>query len=282
MALLRRHGAHLLRLAGLVATTGLLGLGDPALAQGAAASAPDGLDLSANMRLRYEAIDGQARPGFNDSDDLLALRTILTAQYKSGPIRLAAELYDSRAWLADHRTPISTNEVNTLELVQAHAAIDLPGALGRGTTVSLQGGRFLLNIGSRRLVAADDYRNTTNGYTGLKADIGAGRLRGTLVYVLPQVRLPDDLDAILDNRPRIDRESFDLVLWAARWPGRSRSARQRPSSASTISASAMRRAARPVTGRSTPSGDESSVIPSPVRSITRPRQSPSSAMSAAA
>ena len=31
-----------------------------------------------------------------------------------------------------------------------------------------QAGRFTLNLGSRRLVAADDYRNATNGYTGLK------------------------------------------------------------------------------------------------------------------
>jgi hypothetical protein len=173
-----------------------------------------GLDLSGSVRLRYETIDGQPRVGFNASDELINLRTILTAQYRHGPVRIAAELYDSRAYLADRGTPVTTGEVNAAELVQAYVAVDEPNALGAGTTFSLQGGRFLLNIGSRRLVAADDYRNTTNGYTGLRADIAArGGVRGTFIYVLPQVRLPDDLTALLDNRLKVDRESFDQVLW---------------------------------------------------------------------
>jgi hypothetical protein len=185
----------------------------PAFAQTAPTPA-DGLDLSGSLRLRYETIDGQPRPGFNASDDLLSLRTILGAQYRRGQIRVAAEVYDSRAYLADRGTPVTTGEVNAVELVQAYVAVDAPGAFGPGTSLALQGGRFLLNIGSRRLVAADDYRNTTNSYTGVKADIAArGGFKATLIYVLPQTRLPDDLDALLDNRQRIDRESFDQVLW---------------------------------------------------------------------
>jgi hypothetical protein len=76
------------------------------------------------MRLRYETVDGQVRPGFNASDDLLDLRTIMTATYKSGPFQIGGELYDSRSWLAKARTPISTNEVNALELVQAWVGAD--------------------------------------------------------------------------------------------------------------------------------------------------------------
>jgi len=185
----------------------------PAFAQIAPVPA-DGLDLSGSLRLRYETIDGQPRPGFNASDDLLSLRTILGAQYRRGQVRIAAEVYDSRAYLADRGTPVTTGEVNAVELVQAYVAVDTPGAFGPGTSLALQGGRFLLNIGSRRLVAADDYRNTTNSYTGVKADIAArGGFKATLIYVLPQARLPDTIDALLDNRQRIDRESFDQVLW---------------------------------------------------------------------
>ena len=66
-----------------------------------------------------------------------------------------------------------------------------------------------LNLGSRRLVAADDYRNTTNGYTGLRADLKTrGGLTATAIYVLPQIRLPDDLPSVLDQDVRWDRESF--------------------------------------------------------------------------
>src|SRR5882757_2857705 len=103
MACLRPSRAPFPRLTPSAAALALFAFGGPAWAQGTPAPAPDGLDLSASMRLRYETIDGQARPGFNESDDLLNLRTILSAQYKTGPVRIAAEIYDSRAWLADRR-----------------------------------------------------------------------------------------------------------------------------------------------------------------------------------
>jgi hypothetical protein len=89
----------------------------PAMAQ-SAPPARDGFDIHGSMRLRYETIDGQVRPGFNPSDELVDLRTIVTATYRNGPFRAGAEVYDSRSWLANSRTPISTNEVNALEPVQ--------------------------------------------------------------------------------------------------------------------------------------------------------------------
>lgn len=178
------------------------------------ATAEDGLTLSANTRLRYETIEGQPRTGFNESDDLFNIRTIVTGEYRSGPLRLGAELYDSRVYGGDAGTPITTNEVNSVELVQAYVGYEVPYAFGTGTKLELQAGRFTLNLGSRRLVAADDYRNTTNGYTGLRADFSLpDNLSATLIYTLPQVRLPDNRPDLVDNRAKFDRESFDLVLW---------------------------------------------------------------------
>ncbi len=173
------------------------------------------LELSGSTRIRYEAIDGQARPGFNSSDELVNVRTILTADYHIDPqVHLVAELWDSRVYGANRTTPISTSEVNTLEPAQLYVGVALPGALGKGTKVDLQAGRFLLALGSRRLVAADEYRNTTNSSTGVRADIAApGGWKATLVYVLPQQRRPTDLDSLLHNGVALDRESFDLVLW---------------------------------------------------------------------
>jgi Alginate export len=180
----------------------------------APAFAEEDLTLSANTRVRYERIDGQPRVGFNDSDDLLNVRTIVTGEYRTGNFRVGAELFDSRVYGGDIGTPITTNEVNTLELVQAYIGYDAPNAFGSGTKLNLQAGRFTLNLGSRRLVAADDYRNTTNGYTGVRADIGlTNGLSATFIYTLPQVRLPDARGEIVDNRVEIDRENFDLVLW---------------------------------------------------------------------
>jgi hypothetical protein len=170
--------------------------------------------ISATERVRAEAIDGQARAGFNEADQLLNFRTTLLVEYDTGPVKLAAELWDSRVYGANRGTPISTGEVNALEPVQAFADVRLGAALGRGSTTTVQLGRFMLNLGSRRLVAADDYRNTTNGYTGVRADFATkSGWRATAIYTLPQQRRPDDLDALLDNDVAPDREGFDLVLW---------------------------------------------------------------------
>lgn len=175
---------------------------------------PDGFKLSGSSRLRYEALDGQPRAGLPYNDEQLAVRTAIFAEYAKGPIRIGGELYDSRAWLHEPSDALSSNEVNTLELVQAYVAADLDAPLGAGSKLNLQAGRFTLNLGSRRLVAADDYRNTTNGYTGLRADLRTGEgITATGIYVLPQLRLPDDRSSLEDHTIQRDRESFNLQLW---------------------------------------------------------------------
>lgn len=175
----------------------------------------EALELSASVRARFETIDGQARAGFNSSDDLFSFRTILTADYHITPdVHVVAELWDSRAYNGNRGSPISTGEVNTLEPAQAYLGVTLPGAFGKGSKIDLQAGRFLLALGSRRLVAADDYRNTTNSSTGIRADVAVpGGWKATLVYVLPQQRFPNDLDSLLDNDVALDKESFETVLW---------------------------------------------------------------------
>jgi hypothetical protein len=181
------------------------------LAMPAMAVAADGLDLSGTMRLRYEAIANQPRAGFDRNDDLINLRTTLSAKYASGPFTIAGELWDSRAYGEDPGTPFTTGEVNTLELLQAY--VGWQSNIG-STKASAQLGRFMLNIGSRRLVGADDYRNTTNGYTGLRGDIVTrGGVTATAIYVLPQQRRPDSPSSLRDNKVAFDHEGFDLVLW---------------------------------------------------------------------
>lgn len=201
-----------MRLVSLCLALGAIGTGAPVAAQGKPTT--EGFSLSGTSRLRYEAIDGQARAGFNTSDDLLNLRTTLLADYTDGPVRIAAELWDSRVYGGDAGTPIGTGEVNPVELVQAFVEVKIRDMIGAGSTATVQAGRFMLNLGSRRLVAADDYRNTTNGYTGLHADLGwRGGWKARLLYTLPQQRRPDDPVELRGNGIALDREGFDLVLW---------------------------------------------------------------------
>jgi hypothetical protein len=202
-----------LTIASLFAAGALTARAEPPTLQRAIGD-PVGFKLSGSTRVRHEVLDGQPRAGLPAEDEQLALRTTLFAEYDAGTVRIGGEIYDSRAWLHTPGDALTTNEVNALELVQAYVAADFDAPFGAKSRLGLQAGRFMLNLGSRRLVAADDYRNTTNGYTGLRADLRtAGGIEVTAIYVLPQQRLPDDRAALEANAVRWDRESFDLQLW---------------------------------------------------------------------
>lgn len=175
---------------------------------------PDNLKVFGSIRLRYEALDGQFRPGFDARDDLWSIRSTLFAEWNTGPIRVGGEIFDSRAYDTDAGSVLTTGEVNPVELVQAYLAADIDSPFGKGSKLTLQAGRFTMNLGSRRLVAADDYRNTTNGYTGLRADLGlADRTSATLFYTLPQQRRPDSFEDLRANRVEFDREDRSLRLF---------------------------------------------------------------------
>lgn len=179
-------------------------------------AAPEGLSASGSIRTRYEALTGQFRPGFDDDDDSVVIRTRLFAEYDTGPIRIGGELIDSRAYDTDPASPVSASEVNALEPVQAYIGADLGAAFGAGSAATFDVGRFVMDVGSRRLVADDTFRNTTNGFTGARFGwAGKGKKHLQLFFVLPQTRLPSDKESVLDNEVKLDRESFDLTFWGA-------------------------------------------------------------------
>jgi hypothetical protein len=173
------------------------------------------LKLSGSIRVRYEALQGQFRPGLQEDDDLVALRSSLVADWARGHWRLYGEVTDSRAYATHDGGVLTGSEVNALEPVQAFVAREFHEPSGSGNSAAVQLGRFTLNLGSRRLVASDEYRNTQTGYTGLRADLRlASKAQATLIYVLPQQRRPDAPAALRDNKVGLDHEGTDQQLWA--------------------------------------------------------------------
>lgn len=177
----------------------------------AAGEAGDPFTVSASSRLRLESIDGQFRPApVPQTDTMVSLRTEIAASYDAGPVRFSAEVWDARAWGQDARSSANTSEVNAFEFVQVNAQV----ALGGKSTLTL--GRYTLDLGNRRMVARQRFRNTTNAFTGahLALDGGAGR-KLDLMFALPHQRLPDDVDGIRSDRVKWDRENFDVMFFGA-------------------------------------------------------------------
>lgn len=189
---------------------------EPAWSLEKALGSPAGLTVQLNIRARLDQIDGQARPGFNAHDTTVNLRTALFVEYDAGDWRIGGELIDARVYGGNRGSPVSANDVNAFEPAQLYLAYDRAGAFGAGSRATIKAGRMVLNLGSRRLVSADTYRNTSQTYGGVYADLAGGGWRGEFYYVLPSTRLPEGMDDVLSNRVAFDRESFDTVLWGGR------------------------------------------------------------------
>ncbi len=185
------------------------------LALSAQAQTPaSGFSYSGMVRARYEALEGQSRAGLGASDDVFSLRSQVLAEYRQPGWRIGAELYDSRTYGAGRGSANGANDVNAVEMVQAYGIVDGLEPFAGGPKLALQAGRFTMPLGSRRLIAAEDYRNTNNGFTGLKADARwTGGTSATAFYVLPQQRRPDSAAAIRNNSIALDHEGFDQQMW---------------------------------------------------------------------
>ncbi|WP_226634635.1 alginate export family protein [Novosphingobium profundi] len=177
---------------------------------------PEGLTVEGHVRARYEAIDNQFRPGRARSSDALLLRSDLQVTYDAGPVEVGGEITDSRAYGGGEGSSLGTTEVNALAVTQAYVAFDFGAALGKGTSARLQAGRFTMDLGSRRLVARNRFRNTINAFTGFRADwTGTGGEAVSAFYTMPVRRLPGDRDGILDNQVHADSQGFDQTFWGA-------------------------------------------------------------------
>lgn len=187
----------------------------------AALGAPENLVISGSMRARIEAIDGQFRPIAAQDDAMLSMQTTLFVEYRPGPVRLGAELFDARGYFQKPLSSAGTGEVNALEMAQLYVGLDLGETLGAGSLGTLTAGRFTMNIGSRRLIARNAFRNSVNAFTGLRLDwtgagqAGGGRDRATVFWAMPHLRLPRDPRSIRRNEVEFDRESTDLQLLGA-------------------------------------------------------------------
>lgn len=169
------------------------------------ANRPSVFSLSGDHRTRYEHLSNQFRSGLDGVARALMLRTRVAAELDAGHFRLRAELQDSRAHLADSVTALTTDMVNPLELLQAHVEIPLDGLLQRESRSVLRAGRFTMDIGSRRLISRNRFRNTSDGFTGIEwrwRSTNDSRVRA--FYTLPVERRVSG--NILDNSPRFDKE----------------------------------------------------------------------------
>ena len=184
-----------------------------------AVNAPDWLTLGGESRMRYESLDGQFRAGRDGSDQLLAFRSLLRAEADTGPVSFALELQDSRTYLGDTGTPLSSSFANPLDVLQLHARFDaLPGLMGKASQSALILGRQTVSIGSKRQIERPSFANVIKSYTGARLTSRAARGDELhLVYVVPVARFPDTRPDLDDNAASGDEEQWGRRIWGAHY-----------------------------------------------------------------
>lgn len=173
------------------------------------------LHFGLEHRSRFEHLENDFRAANAGNATGFSMRTLLSAELRFLPFVVGAELEDSRIWASD-TTPLNTTLVNPLELLQGYVGLRGEHWFVRGDTASLTAGRMTLDLGSRRFVARNGFRNTINAFTGLDLEWTSPAKDVLRAFaVMPVTRLPSDPEGLEGNRIEFDRENTDAVLWAA-------------------------------------------------------------------
>jgi len=189
------------------------------------AAEPGAWQISGSYRLRYEWLENSFRANATGGDQLLLSRLLASIGGKGENFFAELEIQDSRAWLGDRVIRLVSNSVNALEPLQIYAGWhqDLNG----GRQISVKAGRMTMDVGSRRLVARNRYRNTLNAFSGVHGQWDHGNWHGQAFFTYPVQREPFELAKLGDNRAELDDQYSDIRFWGLHYayaPVSSRSA----------------------------------------------------------
>lgn len=142
---------------------------------------PDWIDLGLEQRTRFESVDHPWRTsqivGNGQTDAQFALRSrVRFGLGGDGPLRFLFEGQDSRSFMDNARGDFrDTTTVNEFDILQLLGSLTLKNVLGTGLRTDFHFGRMTMDFGRRRMVARNDYRNTSNAFDGFHWQIGQGQ-----------------------------------------------------------------------------------------------------------
>ncbi len=171
---------------------------------------PDWIDLGLENRTRFESYDHPWRAaqiaGNGRTDAQIPMRSrVRFGLGGNGPLRFLFEGQDSRSFHngnpGDFR---DTTMVNEFDVLQLFGALKLDNVLGTGLRTDFLFGRFTMDVGNRRLIARNDYRNTTNAFDGFQWQISQDKTWRLRAFVTETV-IRDDV--------RLDEQNSKSLFW---------------------------------------------------------------------
>ena len=176
--------------------------------------APEWLELGLEHRSRIELReDANPNPEVPQDQIGYAVRTLLRLGVRGGPVRVSAELLDSRMLLEDPSRSDTSLE-NPLDLLSAFVELRAEELLAVGDELRLRVGRQTLDLGSRRLMARNRYRNTINAFGGVTARYRRKAFTATGLWLVPVERRAPGIFPPDGEDDYLDREDFRRHLGA--------------------------------------------------------------------
>jgi len=137
----------------------------------------DWLDFGLQHRVRYEYHDDDIRRLQVENRDeplLFRSRVYLGVRSRFDPLRFAVEFQDARRYNSQY--PLDNRDVDKMDFIQAFAELrfaDTFGtdARGNGRPLSIRAGRHAFEVLDRRLIARNEWRNTSNSHEGIRISL---------------------------------------------------------------------------------------------------------------
>ena len=189
---------------------------------------PEWLDGSLEQRTRYETYDTPWRRGQKTGEDQIPLQTVLWLEAHKDQFRAGFEFWNAVQSGAEKGWWLNNTMVNPGNFTQLYAAWTEHNLFDSDLGFEAKGGRMTLDLGSRRLVARNNFRNTTNSFTGLELRFmdPVDKWHLLAFATQPITRLPNsnDNDQLLNNDWVWNREQSGSVFagamldtWALPW-----------------------------------------------------------------
>lgn len=178
---------------------------------------PEWLEGTLEQRTRYETFDTPWQKDQTGGQHQIPLQTVLWLEAHKNGYRAGFEFWDARQFGAKPEYTLNNTMVNVADFAQMYAAWSTQRLADTSLGFEAKGGRYTLDLGSRRLIARNVYRNTTNAFTGLTFRLrdGAGLWQIQAFANQPVLRLPEDKPQLLNNDWAWDRELEGSVFTGA-------------------------------------------------------------------
>ncbi|MCA8952400.1 MAG: alginate export family protein [Planctomycetes bacterium] len=171
---------------------------------------PDYVKVSGSYRTRFESLHGQFRnsAALRDNEDQVASRLLLRMDFMRDCWGVAVEGIDGRMFNTKNDSFANNTTVDTFDLLEANASYSF--AHGHKVTA----GRFTMDLGSRRLIARNKYRNTINSFNGVRWEYdGEGEIDASAFWALPTMRRPTSRTQLVDNEHDWDNQTSDVQFF---------------------------------------------------------------------